>query len=198
MTIAQLQVTWSGLTGLPGYSFFYVRSTAASIGPIPVFLDAIKTYFPAPLTWNVNPVWKLLDETNGKMTGVGGGGAQPAIAAQGSTSYASAQGAQIKWGTNGFNRGRRVWGRTYLVPLIQAAHGAGGLITSTTVGTINSAAEVMRQAYTGNMVVWSRPVFEKDADGKPTDVVKYPGTIYDIVSTTTPTKSVVLTRRRDV
>lgn len=197
MTIAQLQTTWTGLNGLPGYTFFYVDATAAGLAPVPFFWDSIKQFFPTPMTWTVQGVWKLIDETNGKMTGVGGSGPNSTIAATGSAAYVAQAGCQIKWGTNNFERGRRVWGRTYCVPLINTSFSSGGLIAAATVGAINSAATALANGFAGNMRVWHRPVFEVGADGKPTDVVKYPGKQIPIVSSTVPTKSVTLNRRRD-
>lgn len=197
MTIAQLTVKWDKLTGLPGYSFFYVRSTAASISPIPTFLDAIKQFFPVPLEWTVSPFWKLIDETNGKATGAGGGGPEPKIAATGGTAYAPQSGVQIKWDSGEFVNGRRVKGRTYLVPTVNTRWMAGGVADPVMTNTINAAADVMRQAYTGNLVVWARPLFELDADGHPTEVLKRPGSIHTVLTTTCPTKSVTLNARRD-
>lgn len=197
MTIAQLQVTWKGLTGLPGYSFFYVRSTAASIAPLPTFFSAISQFFPVPLTWEINPFWKFIDEANGQLTGGGGGGPMPTIAATGATAYAPQSGVQVKWDTGEYHDGRRVKGRTYLVPTVNTQWAAGGVAVQTMCNTINAAADVMRTQFTGNLVIWHRPIFEKDANGKPTDVVKRAGLAAAVQTVTTPTKAVTLNRRRD-
>lgn len=197
MTIAQLQVTWKGLPGGDGFSFFYVRSTAASISPLPTFFDALKAFFPSRLSWVINPFWKLIDETNGKMTGAGGGGPQPTITATGPDAFPPNAGAQVRWETPDFVNGRRVKGRTYLVPMCGSFFGSNGLFTANTAGQINAAADVMRSAYTGNLVVWSRPLFEKDANGNPTDVLKRAGSVHTVTTTVCPTKVVTLNGRRD-
>lgn len=197
MTIAQIQATWAGLTGLPGYSFFYVRSTAASPNPVQAFFEAIKTFLPSPLTVQVPNTGRLIDETNGKMTGVWGAGTTTTTAASGVATFAPQAGVQVKWDTNGFVNGRHVRGRTYIVPLISTSYSTGGTVVSTTCNAINTAATTLISSYTGNLVVWARPLFERDADGNPTDVLIRAGSIHTVSTSTVPIKSATLNRRRD-
>lgn len=198
MTIAQLQVTWKGLPGGDGFSFFYVSSTAASISPLPTFFDAIKAFFPLKINWVVNPFWKFIDETTGKMTGAGGGGPQPTITATGADAFAPQTGVQVRWETAGFENGRRVKGRTYLVPCVGAQFGSNGVPSATMCNTINAAADVMRQAYTGNLVVWHRPLYDYDVPEGSDPILKRPGKSIAVTSTVCPTKAVTLNARRDV
>lgn len=197
MTIAQISAKWDGLTGLPGYTFVYVRSTASSPNPLQAFFEAIKSYLPLPLTVQVPNSGRLIDETNGKMTGVWGAGTTTTTSASGVNTYPPQAGAQVKWDTNDFVNGRRVRGRTYIVPLTTSAFSSGGLIGSTVANAINAAATTMISSYTGNLVIWSRPLFELDADGNPTEVLKRAGSIHTVSTSTCPLKSVTLNRRRD-
>jgi hypothetical protein len=197
MTIAQVLCSWTGLQGGTGYSIFYARSTAASSGPLNTFWAAVKAQLPNAVTVNVPNSGKLIDEATGKMTGVWGAGSTSANTGTGGTNYPPSAGCQIKWLTTGFNRGRKVSGRTYLVPLPTTAFTSTGTIATTVTGALFTPATQLISDWTGNMVVWSRPVMVLGADGKPTDEIKYPGTIYTITSALTPTKSVSQTGRRD-
>ena len=197
MTIAQISATWTGITGGTGYTFLYVRSTAASPTQLQTFFEAIKTYFPAVLNIQVPNTGRLIDESNGKMTGVWGAGATATTTGTGSSGYSGQTGAQVKWDTNGFVNGRHVRGRTFLVPLSLNNWGTDGLLYAATCNAINAAATTMISNYTGNLVVWARPLFEKDANGDPTDVIKRAGSIHTVSTATTPRKPATLRGRRD-
>lgn len=195
--VTQWSVKWSGLTGLPGYSFFYSSSNTTGKDALTFFFDGIKAFFPTPLKWEISPFWKDFDVATGKMVNEGGGGVLASINATAANSYAPQAGAQVKWSTGGFSNGRHVVGRTYLVPLVASQLTTGGLITATCANTIAAAADAVRGSWGGQQVIWSRPLFETGADGKPTDVIKRAGTIHTVVTVTVPTKMATLNSRRD-
>ena len=197
MTISRVRSVWTGLNGLPGYTFFYYVGNTGMTADLPIFWDSIKQFLPTPLAITIDNVVTEIDEKTGKMTGTHVGNGGGIITGTGSTAYVAQAGAQVKWYTGGFNRGRKVVGRTYLVPLQSTAWGSGGLIQAATCNTINAAADVLRSRSGGTLCVWSRPVFVKDANGKPTDVIEHEGSTYVITSTAVPTKSVTQNRRRD-
>jgi len=62
---------------------------------------------------------------------------------------------------------------------------------------MQAAAAQMIVNMAQSFVIWSRPVFVKDADGKPTDVIDRPGSMHKVSTATVPNKSVVLRGRRD-
>jgi hypothetical protein len=199
MTIAQIQASWAGLPGGPGFTTIYVRSTAASPTPLFTFFQNIVQHLPAAVSITVPSTGRLIDESNGKMTGVwnvAGGGT---VAGTSANTFAPQSGAQVKWDTGGFSNGRHVRGRMFIVPLSTSQYAATppGTLTPATCNNINTNATNMISQFSGNLVVWQRPLFVLGADGKPTDELKRPGTVSTVTTATTPTKAATLRGRRD-
>ena len=196
MTIAKIHANWSTFTGQPGYTNIFVRSTAASPNPLQAFFQAITSYLPTGLVVTIPNSGEFIDEANGKMTGVWGTGTTTSSTGTGGANYAPQSGAQVKFDTGGFVNGRHVRGRMFLVPLATSVY-AGAVLNSTVANAIQAAADTMRTSFTGNLVVWSRPVFELDSNGNPTEVLKRPGQVFTVTTCTCPTKPATLRSRRD-
>lgn len=197
--ISRIKTTWqsSQLVGFPGYTFTYFNAPNLQPSQVAIFFDSIKAFFPTGLTWLTDPTIIELDETNGKMTGTRLGDAPATIAATGSANYVPQAGCQVKFFTTGFVNGRAVRGRWFLVPMITSTWTSYGAILSTTAASIKAAAQALRSASGATLCVWSRPVWQLDAQGKPTDVLKRPGSQFQITSIDVPLKSVTLNSRRD-
>lgn len=72
--------------------------------------------------------------------------------------YNRAAGVRIDWGTDEIVAGRRLTGRTYLVPAAAGAYDSNGLVNSSTITAVTSAANTYRLALgdLGGLCVWSR------------------------------------------
>jgi len=197
MTISQVACSWTGLQGGVGYSIFYVRGTLLSPVAFTTFFGSVKTYLPNAVTVNVPNTGKVIDEATGKMTGVWAGGSASAQTGNGGANYPATAGCQIKWLTSGYVNGRRVQGRTYLVPLPTSAFTTTGTIATTTTGALFTAASTLITDLANNFVVWARPLYGKDSAGNTTDELIRAGTSWTVSSTLTPTKQASLRGRRD-
>lgn len=142
-TINKIPVTWSGLTGLPGFSVFY--STGASttaVSAIKAFFTAIAAGFPNALQWTVPGSGDSITDTTGQLTGgwtMSGGGT---VSGSGGASptYAAGTGARVKWLTNAISSGRRVRGATFLCPLTTQYYESNGTILNSYLTTVGTAA----------------------------------------------------------
>jgi hypothetical protein len=199
VTIAQIQASWTGLPGGVGFTTIYVRSTAANPSPFLTFFQTIASRLPAVATVTVPSTGRLLDEATGKMTGVWNQGGGGAVGGTSSNTFAPQSGAQVKWDTGGFSNGRHVRGRMFIIPLSNAQYSTTlpGTIDQAACNVINGAATAMITAFAGNLVVWQRPLYERDSNGNPTDVLKRPGTVSTVTTATTPVKPATLRGRRD-
>jgi len=198
MTISKHLVTWTGLPGGTGYSLFYQNNAQGNPAPLGTFFGALATYFPPALTITVPNAGEVIDEVTGKMTGVWSAGTQVATVGTGTSPFAPSQGALLKWGTNNFRNGRRVWGKTFLVPLTATQYVTGGVITAAACNAIAAAGTTLITSFAGSMVVWSRPVYKPGAAPGDPPVLVRPGAINPVVSATCPIKPCSLTGRRDV
>jgi len=101
--------------------------------------------------------------------------------------YAGGSGAVINWLTNGFHLGRKVRGRTFLVPLTSDAFEQNGTLLASTVTNI-AAAGVTFAGTTPQPVI----VSIKTSGGGVTS-----GFVSPIVGATVPDRSAILRSRRD-
>lgn len=155
---------WEGSPGLPGYSQFYHSvsdpiSTSATNGSVAVraFFGELITLIPDEVTVTVDPVYQIIDEVTGQITGEGTVSPAPQVL---NGTYAGGWsrqiGALVEWVTASFIAGRRLRGRTYLVPL-GAVGDSDGTLSSGTVATIESSFVQIVDA-TEDFRVWHRPV----------------------------------------
>lgn len=169
----RLVVEWSGPAvegnAVSVLHFDDVYGTAAS--QTKASFDAAKSLFSSNLTITVPSGGDVIDETNGELIDVwnepGGGGT---IVGTSATNQAAGVGACITWLTNGIVNGRRVRGRTFMVPLYSNLYEADG--------TLSSGAVTLLQAFgasflTGGLGVWHRPTTTGSTDGSFHDVINY-------------------------
>lgn len=202
---------WSGFQGGPGLSVFHFRDftdqvgsadqVAGAVAKVDTFIDDIRFYIPATVTLRTEADVEEIEDTTGDLTTVYTGA--PAAAktglASGGTNYAAAVGAVINWRTAGVRNGRRVRGKTFLVPLSSSAFGVDGTLADGAVTALNTAAaKMVNQAGNGDLGVYARPTPVKDAQGNPVpgqhnaDGIWYAATSYNV-----PDMGAVLRSRRD-
>lgn len=99
------------------------------------------------------------------------------------TAFAQAQGARIDWSTSTIVAGRRLTGRTYVVPIASGGYTTDGVLTGATVTALQTAANAFITATSAGrpLRVWSRT--------HATDAV--------VASASVPLKGAILRGRRD-
>lgn len=193
MSILETTAVWTGLTGLPGYTNFHftnagIITTAvdnAVSGTRSFFVDA-STTLPNGLTVTVSDEVKELDPATGALialhTATTAGA--PMVMAAGAPGPAPA-GACIAWTTSGVNRGRRVRGRTFMVPLAISAYQSDGTLSAAYLSALSTAATNFRTSAAYESLIWSRP---RAGAG---------GAAFPIVSSSVRDQVAVLRSRRD-
>lgn len=194
MTLSKAVISWTGIVGQPGYTIFYASGNANVQAQLAPFFDAMKLYFPASVRIAIPNTGDIIEEADGRKTGTWGSGSTSVISGTGIGTYSPASGALIKWGTSAFQRGRRVVGRTFLVPLTTSAYDANGQVAATATAAIQAAATSFITTSGGVLSVWHRPLM--DYSVKP-PVQKLPGAAVPIITATVPVKVAVLRSRRD-
>lgn len=166
MAISRITAVWSGFRGAPGYSNFFFggevddSSTAGDLArKVRGFFADLASALPASVNINLDGQVTIIDEANGQITGVVDFTAPGTVTGTGGGDYSAASGAVVNWNTNGYRNGRRIRGRTFLVPLASAAYDSQGDIGSQALEDIRDAANQLSNGSTVlPMVVWSRPV----------------------------------------
>lgn len=105
----------------------------------------------------------IINDTNGQLTGTwtsAGGG--PAVM-NGLNTSAAGVGGCITWKTGQVVHGRRLQGRTFIVPLHTDAYDSSGLIKASAKTTLGSFANALQAS--GPLAVWHRPTTKGGSDG---------------------------------
>lgn len=158
MTLNRVRCAWANFPGAPGLTTFFVGSGTTNMAPITAFWDAIKNELPVATQVTTPNSGDQLSEATGTLSGTwSGSGGGVATSATASVVYAGAAGAVIEWQTSLIVAGRRVLGKSFIVPLRGGAYDTNGSIASATVTVLQNAATALVIALAGEMKVWSRP-----------------------------------------
>lgn len=166
MAIARITAVWSGFTGAPGYTNFFFDAFGsgdlvdAETARVRAFFNALTLNLPADVDINVQGEAAILDEVTGELIGYANATTQPAVVAGVATGgYSAPSGATIGWQTEAVAKGRRLRGRTFIVPLSNGSYEANGTLTPGTIQALNAAANALIGDGSGpQLVIWSRPV----------------------------------------
>lgn len=193
MAYTQLTFRWNGFTGSPGYTrmkflgeLTQADANTAAANMRTFLAAALATFAPAGSSITCDSTVQLYDGS-GLQTGELALTSIPsAIAPTGAGTYAGGAGAVVNWLTSAFHLGRKVRGRTFLVPLTGTAFQADGTLATAYQSTLQTAA---------NNFAISSPtpaVFSQKHVGGSTQSM-----IAVITGATVPDRTAILRSRRD-
>jgi hypothetical protein len=183
--IAKVVVSWSNFTGQPGYSVFYKVAAGLVTTNLRTFYDSIKAYLPSNLAIQVPNSGDVINDATGVLSGSWSTATNLVVTGTSSSVYAAGSGAVAKWRSSGIVAGRRVVGRTFLIPLTGGAFDTNGTLLAAPLLILQNAAAALVTAEAGNLLVWHRP---KAGAG---------GLSFPVVSSDVPDRSALMRSRRD-
>ena len=174
----RVRVRYSGYQGGPGYNVLhfakfgqatYTEAEATECGTrLRTLFDTIKLYLPNVLKIDVMPEVDIIQADNGSLsdaitltpgatvTGTAGAGAQ----------FAAAAGAVITWKTQTVRNGRRMRGRSFIVPLANTGFATDGTLDTGLIAALTTQANLVRtNATEADLVVYGRPTAPAATDG---------------------------------
>lgn len=184
-TLRRIVVDWTGLKGLPGNSVFYWKDVDGGPAAIRTFFNSLAGRFPVGLTIQVRGDGPKIEDSTGALVGSWVEATPAAVTGTGAGDYAAPVGTHVNWVTGLIVQGRRVRGRTFLVPMSAAVFESDGTVEAVVLTSIRDAAAALIVAAINNFVVWHRP--------QPGNA----GSSDDVESATVPDKAAVLRSRRD-
>jgi len=192
--IARVRCLWSGFPGGPGVSTHYlaVSYPAGSIAAIRTFYNALAALLPNTLNIQVPGSGDLIDDATGDIIGSWTDTTPAVVAGTSASGYAAPVGALVRWNTNGIVAGRRVRGKTFIVPGVNMFE-PGGTPIASAITTMTTAATTLVTATSPGLLVWARPFTPGPDDDRPARA----GTSHAVTSAFVPDKSMVLRSRRD-
>jgi hypothetical protein len=192
----RVSVAWTNWSGAPGVSQMFLTGanipTQANIDAIRTFFGAFTAYLPSGLTINVPSSGDNMNAVDGKIVGSWSVGTPPAaVTGSGTGAYAGNAGAVIHWLTSDVVNGRRVRGRTFLVPLINVAYEANGSLAPGFITAATNAANAYVSSNAGAAGVWARPFTHKTDPTKNRE-----GSVHSATSIRVPDLAVSMRSRR--
>jgi hypothetical protein len=201
--IIRIKTRWSGFTGAPGFTVMHFRdfSTGEAGDPTQAtaqaaadrvfsFFNPLKAQLPSVVRLTIEPDAELLEETTGELLDVMSVTQSGTLNGAASTTagYSAASGAVVNWRTNVVRNGRRIRGRTFLVPLTSTAYDTAGTLSSLAIPDIQAGINaITNTSGSPDLGVWARPSAPGAADGN-----------WAVVSSgSVPDMAAVLRSRRD-
>lgn len=198
-SIVRVKLKWTGFSGAPGYSNFFYRDDASgaptqttaddAVAKVLAFGGAVRSHLPAEVSLQIQNDVEVLEETNGQLVNVLNVTAPPSLPGEmASAPYSAASGGVVTWRTGGVLRGRRVRGRTFLVPLASAAYQNDGTIAPAVLTSLNTNFQsFISDTNSAILGVYCRPSAKGASDGA----------WFQVTSFSVPDKVAVLRSRRD-
>jgi len=160
---------------------------------VKTFFDAIKANFPNGLTFTYPTTVDVINEATGQLTGsVVGTTLASTVSITTASVYSGVSGAIVRWNTGLIQNGKRVTGRTFLVPLVKECYDTNGTLASGTISGIQTAAAALLSGYGDGLKVWSRPYAGAPGTGEGARA----GIYATVIGQTVPDLAVVLRSRR--
>lgn len=170
MDMFRVTARWTGFSGAPGYSNFYFSSGFFDGGLLndeaELLADRVRRAFtqiggllPAGSQVQVMPEVPVIDSDTGVIQSFTSIDQPDAVEAGTSSSFAGPAGAVVTWRTDDVRNGRRIRGRTFIVPIGTQHYENDGTLTSAAINNLRGFADrLMGDTGEGDLGVWSRPV----------------------------------------
>lgn len=197
--LIKVTVNWTGFSGAPGFTNLYFRDFSegpvtqamvdGSLNRADLFFSSVQTRVPNTVSLQVQNTVQIIEATNGELLRFMTGPAKTVRVGSGTGSYSAASGAVVNWQTDGVRNGRRIRGRTFLVPVAGSVLSANGTLDDTHRTSLTTAGLTLYQASAdqGVLGVWARPTAPGATDGEWSAVTSH----------NVPDKVAVLRSRRD-
>ena len=176
MGVLQYRVGWNTGGTNPGVSVFHARigggNTAGGASQdfadrTRTFFDAVKGFVAGAIVWDFPGEVLELDTASGDLEGVHEVTKPTNVTASGTGNWAAPAGARIEWRTTAIVSGRRLRGRTFLVPLVVSAYDAAGSLTTPAITALTAAANAYKDA---NVFVRCNPCVYSRTHGIQADI----------------------------
>lgn len=194
----EYRAVWNVTGGGVGYSVFHVREPLGSgisdsannfAADLRAGLVTLGGDLPNDVTISFESEAREIDTATGNLLGVHAVTPPANVVGIQTGTYAAPSGAKVELITGAIVGGRRLKGRTFIVPLAGTSYENNGMVSAGAIGRLNTAFNMFRDAVGEySLAVWSRP------QGAPTPRA---GVLADVLSVAASQKAAILRSRRD-
>jgi len=182
----------------------FLLDTTTVIPRLYDFWFAVRDLFPNDVHINVEASGDIIEDTTGAITGAWSETASPEVLGTSTAGYAAAVGGLVTWNSSTILDGRRLKGRTFLVPMASNQFTVTGRIRDEALTVMRDAAAAFVAAESTSFCVWHRPFAGRPAVGTPGTPGYRPARsahlgnhALAVATPTVPPKGAVLRSRRD-
>ena len=168
-SMTRIRCTWAGLPGGSGLSQFYWATGIDGLAhqvAVKTFWDSIKDSLPSTATITTPTLLDVLEESNGQLQSSSSVGTQGTATGVGGAASSAPSGAWINWFTSDVIDGKRVRGRTFIVPLQSNQYDNDGSLVGACITRLQNAANALLATSGNQFCVWHRPTAPGATDGK--------------------------------
>jgi len=199
----RVRTRWTGFSGAPGYTILHFRDfnspdpgngdgsvegATAAVNRVQTFFGSIAQTLPNTVTVDVEREVDVIDDSDGSLVESYGATEGGPVQGTGGATYAAPVGAVVNWRTGAVRNGRRLRGRTFLVPLAGSNFNASGVLIPAVQTILQNAANALASTGgTPDLFVFGRPSSQAASDGISSVVT----------SATVPSLAAILSSRRD-
>lgn len=189
--ISRVRAQFTGFAGAPGVSTFYCLDPVGFVPLLRAYLQNSAGRIPANVDIQVQNSGDVIDSVSGVLGATWTVAPVLPIYGAGTGVWASPVGSVVNWLTGSVVDGRRLRGKTFMVPLVASVFDLTGSLNATVLATMRTEAADFVVAAANNFVVWHRP--------RPATALKpYRSGGHAIVtSSVVPDKACILRSRRD-
>jgi hypothetical protein len=162
MPYTQVTATWTGVAGLPGYTkikFLGALTTSecqTACQKVQAFFASQTVYIPALVKVDVSPLCEHFDDDGTKTDVITASGTTTQVVGTAAGAFNVAAGAWINWLCNQFVAGRRVYGRSFMVPLGSSAFQSDGTLLTTYQTALQAAGNTLITGFPNVVVRYDR------------------------------------------
>lgn len=167
-SLYRLTVRMDGWPGAPGFMTFYCKSPTPFRSAVVAFVDDVRISMPSVITFTVPNQLDVLEDSTGELTGIETEGTEYVVNGGAGGDFSAPSGACVTWITNAFVAGRRVRGRTFLVPIVSECYDVDGSIDAPNLARFRDAALDLFTAC--DLAIWHRPTSPGGSDGSAHEV----------------------------
>lgn len=160
-------------------------NAAPPVAAIKAAYQGANAIIPSNVVITVPGSGDTIDDTTGELTGVWTASGGGTVLGSGGSASPAGVGACIGWLTGGIVNGRKLRGRTFIVPLSSDSYDATGTLSSGGFTVMQSLAAALQAS--GPLAVWHRPTSATATDG----------TSYGVIANRVRDKVAFLSSRRD-
>lgn len=177
-SVFKTTATWNGFIGAPGYTKFAwidlatTASYTAATDGMRAFFAALTTYLYLGTSIQVAQILQEYDAATGTLLAEHSASTLPAVVngVAAASAHPGGAGAFISWKTGQIYNGRRVQGRSFIVPIAASCYDTDGTLASGFTNALQTAGDNLVNIALADFAVWAKTWSKPVPPNKPVQI----------------------------